>query len=93
MDTSWKELQVARHTALRSATGCHIMNDPDHLHTETKVIQVRPHCEMLSKQFLLATQKPDHSNRIDLNAPATGRQMNETLQSKFGAEIKKLFLS
>ena len=66
------------------------MTDPDHLHTETKVMQVRPHCEMLSKQFLLATQKQGHPNRIDLNAPAPVRQMNETLQSKFGAEIKDL---
>ena len=89
-DTSWKELQIAQNTALRSATGCHIMTDPDHLHTETKVMQVRPHCEMLSKQFLLATQKQGHPNRIDLNAPAPVRQMNETLQSKFGAEIKDL---
>ena len=88
--TSWKELQVAQNSALRTATGCHIMTDSDHLHTETKVMQVRPHCEMLSKQFLLATQKSGHPNRIDLSAPPPKRQMKKTLKSSFGKEIKDI---
>ncbi len=89
-DTTWKEIQVAQNAALRAATGCHIMSRPDHLHQETKVMMVKDHCEMLSKQFLLQTQLPNHPNRVDLNAPPPRRQMNETLRSKFGDEIKQM---
>ncbi len=88
--TSWDDLQTAQNTALRVATGCHTMSDTDHLHSETKVLQARPHCEMLSKQFLLATQKPGHPNRVDLNSPPPGRQMKKTLKSQFGREIKDI---
>ena len=45
---------------------------------------------MLSKQYLLATQKQDHPNPINLNARAPPRQMKQTLQSKFGANIKAI---
>ena len=86
--TSWKNLQVAQNAALRTATGCHLMSDVDHLHTETKMMKVQPHCEMISKQFLLATQKSNHPNKVDLTKPAPARQMKRTLTSKFGEEIR-----
>ncbi len=88
--TTWDEIQVAQNAALRAATGCHIMSKPDHLHQETKIMTVKDHCEMLSKQFLLQTQLPNHPNRVDLNAPPPRRQMNQTLMSKFGDEIKQM---
>ena len=88
--TSWEDLQTAQNTALRVATGCHMMSDTDHLHSETKVMQVRQHCEMLSKQFLLATQKSGHPNKVDLNSPPPPRQMKQTLKSKFGKEVKNI---
>ena len=66
------------------------MSKPDHLHRETKGMTVKDHCEMLSKQFLLQTQLPNHPNRVDLSTPPPRRQMNQTLRSKFGEEIKQL---
>ncbi len=89
-ETSWKNLQIAQNQALRTATGCHRMTDIDHLHNETKIMKVRPHCEMLSKQFLLATQKPNHPNRVNLSDPPPPRQMKETLSSRFGEEIRHM---
>ncbi len=53
-------------------------------------MKVRPHCELLSKQFLLATQKPNHPNRVNLSAPPPPRQMSKTLSSRFGAEIRQM---
>ena len=53
-------------------------------------MQVRQHCEMLSKQFLLATQKSGHPNRVDLISPPPARQMKQTLKSKFGNEIRSI---
>ncbi|MCP4055272.1 MAG: reverse transcriptase family protein [Mesoflavibacter sp.] len=88
--TSWQGLQTAQNAALRIATGCHLMTDIDHLHHETKVMKVKPHCDMLSQQFLLATQRPDHPNRIDLTAPPPPRQMKKTLASTFGDKIKRI---
>ena len=53
-------------------------------------MKVQAHCNMLSKQFLLATQRPHHPNRVDLTAPPPPRQMKKTLTSRFGAEIRQL---
>ena len=44
---------------------------------------------MLSKQFLLATTKPDHPNHADLNKPLP-RKMKETLTSKYKDDITAL---
>ena len=88
--TSWQGLQIAQNQALKVATGCHRMADIDHIHNKTKMMKVCPHCEMLSKQFLLATQKPNHPNRVDFSAPPPSRQMKKTLTSRFGAEIRQL---
>ncbi|MCP3662454.1 MAG: hypothetical protein GY696_08175 [Gammaproteobacteria bacterium] len=68
-NTSWNNIQTAQNAALRTAISCHRMTDIDHLHQETKVMKVKDHCEMLSKQFLLATQKCEHPNRVDLSLP------------------------
>ena len=87
-NTNWNKLQTSQNSALRIATGCHLMSDIDHLHQETKIMKVRPHCEMLSKQYLLATQKLDHPNRVALNGRPPPRQMKATLQSKFGGTIR-----
>ena len=43
---------------------------------------------MLTKQFLLSTQRPNHPNRTDLNAPNPDCQMKKTLRSVYGEEIK-----
>ena len=51
---------------------------------------VKKHCEMISKQFLLATQKPEHPNKTDLSAPPPPRQMKRTLRSCFGDQIKRI---
>ena len=87
---SWNSLQTAQNSALRIATGCHLMADIDHLHNETKVMKVKPHCEMLSKQFLLSTQRPNHPNRVDWDKPPPppGRLMKRTLVSEYGEEIR-----
>ncbi len=67
--TSWTSLQTIQNAALRTATGYHRMAVIDHLHNETKIKKVQAHCNMLSKQSLLATQRPHHPNRVDFTAP------------------------
>ncbi len=57
----------------------------DHLHSETEFMTVTSNCEMLSKQCLLSTQKPDHPCHVDLTGLQPARVMKEAL--KFLDEI------
>ena len=88
-ETNWKELQTSQNQALRTITGCVKMSNIDHLHSETKSMPVKDHCNMLSKQFLLATQKPNHPNHcaLDENVP---RLMKNSLTTKFGPYIQTM---
>ena len=45
--TNWSALQATQNQALRTATGCTKMSDRDHLHTESKVLPVKEHSQML----------------------------------------------
>jgi len=89
-ETNWNELQISQNACLRTSTGCVKMSSADHLHTETKNMPVKEHCSMISKQFLLATTKPDHPNHIDLNEPPPPRIMKETLTTRFSSDIASL---
>lgn len=88
-DTNWKSLQTAQNEALRTSLGCVNKTSISHLHQESKILKVQDHCEMLSKQFLLQTQKPSHPNSCDLNAPPVPRLTKNTIQTRFGNEIKR----
>ena len=88
-DTNWNELQISQNQALRNITGCVKMTNIDHLHAETKCMPVKNHCEMLSKQYLLSTQKPDHPSHTILNKPLP-RLMKHTLDSRYNTYISSL---
>ena len=51
---------------------------------------VKEHSEMLSKEFLLATQQADHPKHCDLNAPPPDRVMKKTLRSSYRQSILDL---
>ena len=90
-DSNWDSLQTAQNAALRIATGCVKMTDRDHLHAECKSMPVKAHCEMLSKQFLLATTQPHHPNHSDLDdLPDPRHTKRNTLKTKFADNIKPL---
>ena len=89
-DNTFKTLQRAQNTALKTALGCVKMSDENHIHNETKIMPVQAHCEMLSKQYLLSTQKENHPVKINLGSPPPRRTMKETLKTRFGEEIKQL---
>lgn len=50
--------------ATHCCTGCHLMFKQDHLYDETKVKPVKQHIEMLAKQYLLSSYKPENSCHI-----------------------------
>ena len=88
--SAWESLQTTQNTALKTALGCLKIAGTDHIHSEAKIMPVRPHCEMLSQQYLLSTQLETHPMHVDLNCPPPPRKMKETLKSRFGRKIKRL---
>ena len=62
----------------------------DHLHAESKIMPVKEHCQMLSKQFLLQTQLPNHPNSCNLNYTKPPRTMKRTLLTEYGTEISNM---
>ena len=89
--TNWTHLQTSQNTALRIATGCTKKTAIEHLHTETKLMPVKEHNHMLTKQFLLATQKPEHPNHqsTNLNQPPPPRITTNTIITEFGEDVRQ----
>ena len=52
-DTSLENIQRTQNEALRIITGSHKMSSIDHLHSETKTLQVKDHMNILSAQYLI----------------------------------------
>ena len=88
--THWENLQTCQNAGLRTALGCVKMTSTDHLHAEAKIMPVKDHCCMITEQFLLATQKPEHPNQINIFAPRPPRVMKNTIKEAYSANIQHL---
>ena len=62
-----------QNTALRIVTGFHAITPEDHLHQETKVLPVKNHCTLLTRQHLIKCERPDHPNHFGTRPLSTGR--------------------
>jgi hypothetical protein len=71
--TSWTKLQTVQNQALRVITGCLQMTPIVHLHRETKILPLKEHGEMLTKQFLLNCHLPGHPSSKHLDRPVPDR--------------------
>ena len=49
------------------------MSHEDHLHQETKMLTVRDHCTLLTRQFLLKCEATDHPNHASTRDQPVGR--------------------
>ncbi|XP_037811763.1 uncharacterized protein LOC119603706 [Lucilia sericata] len=70
-DTQWRNIQSCQNAALRTVTGCLQITTEHHLHEETKILPVKEHNVMLTKQFLLGCHRRSHPNFniIQLDTP------------------------
>ena len=78
-DTSLGKIQRTQNEALRIIAGSHKMSSIDHLHSETKMLPVEDHLNLLSAQYLvhcLDTENVCH-HITTLDHPP--REMKETL--------------
>ena len=85
--SNWEELQRGQNEALRTILGNVKMTPIDHLHSESKIMPVKEHCQMLSKQFLVQTQLPNHPNNCSLYQTKPPRIMKRTLLTEYGSEV------
>ena len=74
-----EKLQNIQNQALRIATKCLKMSTVDHLHRETKVRPLRPHCELLTKQYLAATYQSFHPGNIHTEKADSPHKLKPTL--------------
>ena len=65
--TNWQKLQTVQNQALRTATGCLAMASHTHLHRECKVLPLKEHGDLLTKQFLAQCFLPSHPGNKQLN--------------------------
>ena len=79
--TNWNELEIAQNTALRLSTGCVKMSDISHLHHETKILPVKPHSEMLTKQYLLSMHQEEHPNHHQVHQSRPPRDIRNSIHN------------
>ena len=76
-DTNWSKMQSFQNQALRVATGCLAMSGIDHLHQEAKVLPLRMHSKMLTKQLLASVFLPNNSDYKHLHQDKSARKPEE----------------
>ena len=77
-DTNWSRLQSVQNQGLRVATGCLLMTSQEHLHQECKMLPVRRHCTLLTKQHTAACFPDNHPGHKLLDLPAPQRKLKPT---------------
>ena len=60
----------------------------NHLHSESKIMPVKDHNQMLTKQFLYAAQNPNHPNFRQRSQPQ--RIMKNTMETQFMGDIEDI---
>ena len=81
-DSSWQKLQTVQNQALRVITGNHLMAPEHHLHRETKILPIRDHCKMVSKQYLVKSHLPHHPGYRHVSKPLPPRaHLKPTIQN------------
>ena len=78
---NWTKLQTVQNKALKIATGCYKITKEDHLHQECKVLPVKDHCKMVTKQHLLNSYLPDHPGNKHLTLPRPPRKKKLSMYS------------
>ena len=72
---------ASQNTSLRVITGCTRTSPIPHLHSETSILQVRAHTELLASQYLAAALQPEHPSFDLVTADPPPRLVKKTLAS------------
>jgi hypothetical protein len=85
----WEEIQVPQNAALRIATGNARMAPIEHLHQECKILPVKPHVELLCKQYQLRCHLPSHPSHGFTRREPPPRKLRTGCE-KFDPEIAQV---
>ena len=89
-ESNISKIQRAQNEALRIITGSHKMTSIDHLHSETEMLQVEDHLNLLSAQYLVQCLDTEnvchHITKIDLIT----REMKETIFTRHNQTVLPL---
>jgi hypothetical protein len=81
-DSNWEKLQVSQNKALKVSTGTLKITPYQHIHHETKVLPIREHCMMKTKQYLLTCHLPEHPGNKHVDKPLPARKhLKPTIQN------------
>ena len=89
-ETSLEKIQRPQNESLRISTGSHKMSSIDHLHSETNMLLVKDHLNLLSEQYLehcLDTENVCH-HITTMDHPL--REMKETLYTRHNQTVVPL---
>ena len=84
------KIQRAQNEALRIITGSHNMSSIDHLHIETKMIQVEDHLNLLSAQYLVQCMDTENVCHHITKMELPPREMKETIFNRHDQTVLPL---
>ena len=89
-DTNYRKIQYTQNE--RIATGCHKMSSIDHLHTETEMLKVKEHSELLSAQYLARCPEPGNVCHPITTRAIPERQIKETLYTRHRNTVEPMMV-
>ena len=90
--SSVQKIQRQQNCALRTISGCHLMTSEDQLHDECAEMKIRPHYDMLAKQWLASCSRADHPCHEAVSGPAAPRRVAKTIEMKWSRELRRNYL-
>ena len=91
-DSNWTKLQTVQNQALRTATGCLAMTSLPDLHRECKVLPIKEHSTLLTKQFTAGCFVQSHPGNKFINKVPPDRKLKAT-HLAHEAEVAEKFRS
>ena len=93
-ETNIGKIQRAQNEALRIITGSHKMSSIDHIHSETKMLEVEDHLNLLSAQYLVQCLDTEnvchHITKMDLPPRGNeGDNLHQTLSNRVTTASKQ----
>ena len=86
-DTSLENIQHSQNEALRIITCSHKMSSIDHFHSETKMLLVKDHLNILSAKYLVQCLDTDNVYHHITMMDRTAREMEETLFTRYNQNV------
>ena len=82
------KIQRAQNEALRIITGSHKISSIDHLHSDTNMLQVEDHMDLLSAQYLVQCLSPHHQDGSSTKGNE-GDNLHQTLSNRVTTDSKQ----